>query len=159
MRPRASECYRGRTPDIVIYNRKSEQPPFTRPETVRKKILIIDDDAALRDVIKTVLSPVYKLKEAGTKAEGLALLPKFKPDLVILDVMLETKNSGFEAAREIKADPRFRNVKILMMTSIDQEAGIDYKSEAGDAAWLPVDEYAVKPVDPRNLLARVRGLL
>lgn len=124
-----------------------------------KKILIIDDDAALREVMKTVLSNSYELREAGTKAEGLAVLAKFKPDLVILDVMMESLKAGFEAAREIRADKKFRNVKILMMTNVDRETRIDYKSEAGDGAWLPVDDYVVKPVDPTTLLAKVQKLL
>ncbi len=124
-----------------------------------KKILIIDDDAALREVMKTVLAGPYNLREAGTKADGLALMATFKPDLVILDVMMESLNSGFEAAREIKADGKFRNVKILMITNVDRETRIDYKSEAGDASWLPVDDYVLKPVDPKTLLAKVQKLL
>ena len=54
-----------------------------------KKILVIDDDSALRDVMRAVLSSRYELREAGSKAEGLALLKTFTPDLVMLDVMME----------------------------------------------------------------------
>ncbi len=124
-----------------------------------KKILIIDDDSALREVMKTVLSPVYELREAGSKTEGLALLTTFHPDLVILDVMMESVTAGFEAAREIKADRKFKKTRILMMTNVDRDTHIDYKSEAGDQAWLPVDDYVLKPVDPKSLLAKVQSLL
>jgi DNA-binding response OmpR family regulator len=124
-----------------------------------KKILVIDDDAALREVMKTVLSGSYEVKEAGTKTEGLSVLAKFRPDLVILDVMMESVKAGFEAAREIRVNKKFKNVKILMITNVDKEMHIDYKSEAGDADWLPVDGYLQKPVEPKTLLARVRQLL
>jgi CheY-like chemotaxis protein len=124
-----------------------------------KKILIVDDDSALREVIKTVLSSAYELREAGSKAEGLSLLQKFHPDLVILDVMMESVKAGFEAAREIKANKKFKKIKILMMTNVDRDTHIDYKSEAGDEAWLPVDDYMLKPVDPKSLRAKVQKLL
>jgi two-component system phosphate regulon response regulator PhoB len=124
-----------------------------------KKILIIDDDSALRDVMKTVLSSRYELREAGSKAEGLALLKTFMPDLVMLDVMMESANAGFEAAREIKSDKKFKNVKILMITNVDRETSIDFKSEAGDKAWLPVDDYIVKPLDPKTLISKVQKLI
>jgi len=46
-----------------------------------------------------------------------------------------------------------------MITNVDKEMQIDYKSEAGDADWLPVDGYLQKPVEPKTLLARVREIL
>jgi CheY-like chemotaxis protein len=124
-----------------------------------KKILIVDDDADLRLVMKTTLSARYELREAGSKTEALGALKTFAPDCVMLDVMMETDSAGFELAREIKADPRFKNVKILMMTNMDKESKLDFKSEAGDPAWLPVDDYLVKPVDAKTLLAKVQKLI
>jgi CheY-like chemotaxis protein len=124
-----------------------------------KKILVIDDDSALRDVMRAVLSSRYELREAGSKAEGLALLKTFTPDLVMLDVMMESVNAGFDAAREIKSDKKFKNVKILMITNVDRETGMDFKSEAGDKSWLPVDGYIVKPIDPKALLSKVQKLI
>jgi CheY-like chemotaxis protein len=123
-----------------------------------KKILIIDDDAELRHMMKTVLSLKYDLREAGSKKEGLTALKKFAPDLVILDVMMETETAGFELAREIKSNKKSKQVKILMITSIDRKEQLDFKSEAGDAAWLPVDDYVVKPIEPQTLLLKVEKL-
>jgi CheY-like chemotaxis protein len=124
-----------------------------------KKILIIDDDRELRDVMTTVLSSAYECREAGSKKEGLAVLKTYKPDLVILDVMMESINAGFEAAREIKSNRKFKNVKIMVITNVDRKMGMDFKSEAGDTSWLPVDDYIVKPIDPKALISKVQKLI
>jgi CheY-like chemotaxis protein len=124
-----------------------------------KKILIVDDDAELRLVMKTALSAHYELREAGSKTEALKILKTFCPDLVMLDVMMETDTAGFELAREIRGDTKFKKVKILMMTNIDTQSNLDFKSEAGDPSWLPVDDYIVKPVGPKALLAKVKKLV
>jgi DNA-binding response OmpR family regulator len=124
-----------------------------------KKILIVDDDSTLREVMTTVLGSTYELREAGSKSEARGVLATFTPDLVILDVMMETDSAGFELSREIKADKKLKHVRILMATNVDKETNIDYKSEAGDKTWLPVDDYIVKPIDPKTLLAKVKKLL
>jgi CheY-like chemotaxis protein len=124
-----------------------------------KKILIIDDDKELRKVMTTVLSSAYECREAGSKKEGFAALKTFTPDLVILDVMMESINAGFDAAREIKANKKFKNVKIMVITNVDRKMGMDFKSEAGDKAWLPVDDYYVKPIDPKALISKVQKLI
>ena len=103
-----------------------------------KKVLIIDDDIDIREVLTTVLEGKYDLQEAGSREEGLQKLKEFKPDLVILDVMMERHDSGFELAREIKNREDLKDIKILMTTSIDDEMKMDFKKEAGKSDWLPV---------------------
>lgn len=122
-----------------------------------EKILIVDDDADLREAIESVLSGKYEVRTADGKASALALLQTYTPALVILDVMMETTSSGFELAREIKS--RAPAPRILMLTGVDKEMGIDFKSEAGDAAWLPVDDYITKPLQPALLLEKVAALV
>jgi CheY-like chemotaxis protein len=124
-----------------------------------KKVLIIDDDADLREAMKTVLSGVYELREAGSKKQALETLKTYTPDLVLLDVMMESNNAGFELAREIKSNKKLEAVKILMITGIDNVMKMDFKKEAGDKDWLPVDDYIVKPVEPKTLLSKIQKLL
>jgi two-component system alkaline phosphatase synthesis response regulator PhoP len=124
-----------------------------------KKILIIDDDAELRVAMKTVLGKAYELREAGSRKQALETMKTYRPDLVLLDVMMESNTTGFELAREIKGSARLKNAKILMITNIDREMNLDYKKEAGDKDWLPVDDYIVKPVEPKMLLSKVQKLL
>ena len=122
-----------------------------------KKVLIVDDDADIRDAIAAVLKGSYELQQAGTRAAAAQAFTKYKPDLVILDVMMDTMSTGFELAREMKKVTAAS--KILMLTSVDEKTSIDFKSEAGNADWLPVDDYLAKPVVPKTLLEKVKKLL
>jgi len=79
--------------------------------------------------------------------------------LLILDVMMATAEDGFEMARELKNDPQFKKMPILMLTAIKGRTGIDFKSSAGDRDWLPVDSFLDKPVEPQVLLAEIKRLL
>jgi two-component system OmpR family response regulator len=119
-----------------------------------KKILIVDDDPDIRDAIATVLKGTYQIQEAGSGDEAIKRLDSFKPDLVILDVMMETNSTGFDLARRIKK--LSTSPKILMLTGVDKEMNIDYKSEAGNPDWLPVDDYLTKPVMPKILIEKVK---
>lgn len=124
-----------------------------------KKILIVDDDPDLRDAIKTVLQNKYEMMEAGARDEVFQVLSGFRPDLIILDVMMDTTNTGFELSRELRKDEQLKNVKILMLTSVDEVTNIDFKSAAGDAEWLPVNDYLTKPIEPKILVSKVEALL
>jgi CheY-like chemotaxis protein len=124
-----------------------------------KKVLIIDDEPDTRDVLTTILEGKYDVKEAASREEGAKALKEFVPDLVVLDVMMEEYDSGFEMSREIKHDEQLKHAKILMLTSIDKKMKIDFKAEAGDPAWLPVDDYIVKPIKPKEFLAKVEELI
>ncbi len=124
------------------------------------KILIIDDDPDLVEAMKVVLeSQHYEVIVAKTGEEGLRKVKLEKPDLVILDVMMETSDRGFEVAREIKNNPQYKNTPVLMLTAIKEKSGLDFKNEAGDEDWLPVDDYVDKPLQPKELIAKVEKLL
>ncbi len=124
-----------------------------------KKVLIIDDDVDIREVLLTILEGKYELQEAGSREEGMKVLKEFRPDLVILDVMMERHDSGFEMSREIKNNDELKDTKILMTTSVDQEMKMDFKKIAGDADWLPVDDYICKPIDPKGFIPKVENLI
>lgn len=124
-----------------------------------KKVLIVDDDPDVRDVLTTFLEGQYDVKEATSREEGTQVLKEFIPELVVLDVMMEEYDSGFEMAREIKQNEPLKHVKILMLTSVDTEMNIDFKETAGDQYWLPVDDYVVKPINMEEFLAKVEELI
>lgn len=124
-----------------------------------KKVLIIDDDPDIRDVLSTILEGKYELKEAGSREEGIKAVKEFQPDLVILDVMMEKHDSGFDMARDIRNDAQLENTKILMSTNVDNEMKMDFKKIAGDPDWLPVDDYVVKPVDPKTITEKIERLI
>ena len=124
------------------------------------KILIIDDDPDIRESLKVVLeNKGHKVVSASNGQEGLEVTEKEDPDLIILDIMMETGDSGFDVARRIKNDKKRKNVPILMLTAIEEKTGLSFKKEAGDDVWLPVDAYVEKPIAPEDLVAKVEALL
>lgn len=125
-----------------------------------EKILIIDDDIDLVDAMKLVLeNKGYTVESAESGREGLDKLNIINPDLIILDVMMESGDSGFDAARTIRQNPNNKNIPILMLTAIKEKIGFDFSAEAGDTDWLPVDDYVEKPIQPDALLNKVEKLL
>ena len=126
----------------------------------KTKILVVDDDRDIRDSFQAILeSRQYSVVTAANKAQGLEKAKTEKPDLFILDVMMDTWQDGFDMARELKQDPEFKDTPILMSTGVKEKTGIDFKSVAGDADWMPVDGFLEKPVRPETLIAEVEKLL
>ena len=124
------------------------------------KILIIDDDPDITEAMKVVLETQNHLVSTAVNGtEGMEQIKNNTPDLIILDVMMDTPREGFALDRELKKDPLYKDIPILMVTSVKEKTGLDFKPEAGDAAWLPVDEFLDKPVRPEVLLEKVQMLL
>ena len=126
----------------------------------KAKIMIVDDDADYIYVVKTLLeNEQYVVVTAGDKTEGMEKIRAEKPDLAILDVMMNAWQDGFEMSRQLKKDPQFKNMPVLMLTAVENRTGIGFKSTAGDPTWLPVDVFLDKPVEPEVLLSEVKKLL
>ncbi len=130
-----------------------------------KRILMIDDDANLVSVIRTVLeSQGYEFHSAHTAAEGLERIREVHPHLIILDVIMEDFVAGFRVVSELRtAAPdspykRFENVPILMLTSVASKTTLDFSGRVG-TALLPVDVFLEKPVRPYVLLEHIEALL
>ena len=123
-------------------------------------ILIVDDDPDIVEAMRVVLeSRNHAVSSAGNGQEGLKKVREEKPDLIILDIMMETLDKGFDVARELKKDQSYKQIPILMLTAIKERIGLDFKTEAGDAVWLPVDDYCDKPLKPEELISKVDTIL
>ena len=123
-------------------------------------ILIIDDDPDIVEAMRIILeSRNHRVNISKSGEGGLKSAETDKPDLIILDVMMETISKGFEVARDLKKSQKNKNVPILMLTAIKERTGLDFKNEAGDEDWLPVDDYLEKPLEPQELLSKVEALL
>lgn len=119
----------------------------------KQKILVIEDDNDIRDLIKHNLSREgYDVTVTSEGEKGLAALEKNACDLVILDLMLPGMH-GLEVCRMIRANNDFRRTGILIVTAKDEEADIVSGLELG------ADDYLVKPFSVRVLLARARAVL
>lgn len=124
------------------------------------RILIVDDDPDIIEAMRVVLeNRGYQVDSALDGAKALERIAANKPDLLILDVMMTTPQEGFNLARQLKQDCQTANIPILMLTAVKQKTGIDFKPEAGDETWLPVEEYLDKPVRPDVLIQKVEALL
>jgi DNA-binding response OmpR family regulator len=128
-----------------------------------KRILLIDDDPDLRLAIRMPLEAAgYAISDADSIAAAKAAIPEIKPDLIVLDVMMETTTAGFQLALDVhNAGPQsefkeFRQTPIIMLTAIHTTTPLRF---APDEDYLPVQIFLEKPVDPQVLLAKVRELL
>jgi len=131
-----------------------------------KKILIVDDDVDLVSSLSQVLrSRGYETVAAHSAADGLKTLLAEKPDLVVLDVMMETDTAGFEAADQIRSSRptsryrEFRTVPIVILTAIGQVTHSRFSLDPGDNFLPGVEEFLTKPVDLDELLAKVGALV
>ena len=127
------------------------------------KILVIEDDA---DMVMAVRMPLevngYEVIAASTGEEGLQKVKVVDPDLIILDVMMETTTAGFQVSLELKSPDSdseyaaYRHIPILMLTAIHTTTSLRF---GPDEAYLPVDDFVDKPIDPDVLLEKVRTLI
>ena len=126
----------------------------------KAKVLIVDDDPDITEAMKVVLeNNNYVVSNAGGIEQAMENLKQELPDIIILDVMMNTPHDGFILSRQLKQDDNYKNIPILMLTGVQEKTGIDFKSAAGDESWLPVEEYLSKPVKPDVLLKKVEELL
>ena len=128
-------------------------------DAVKRKILIADDDPDIVEAMKTVLEAQgFAVQSAPNGQEALRKLRAEKPDLLILDVMMTTETEGFHVAYEIRDDEKLRGLPVLMLTAIEDKTGFKFSPE-DDEDYLPVEEFVTKPVEPEELVQRVKALI
>jgi CheY-like chemotaxis protein len=126
----------------------------------RARILIVDDDPDITEAMKVVLENAdYGVDSANDSEQAMELVKSTRPDLIIMDIMMNTLREGFLLSRELKNNPRYKHIPILMISAAKEKIGIDFKPAAGDEEWLPVEDFLDKPVMPDVLLEKVAGLL
>ena len=119
----------------------------------KSKIVVIEDEVDILEVINYNLSKEgFDVCSALDGEEGLALIKKEVPDLVLLDLMLPGLD-GIEICRKLKTDYSTRSIPIIMVTAKGEESDIVLGLGMG------ADDYMVKPFRPRELMARIRSVL
>ena len=117
---------------------------------MRKKVLVIDDEKSIRDIIGEYLTEEgFEFVEAPDGIRGLEIFRSLSPDLVILDVMMP-KMDGWKVCREIRSESV---TPVIMLTARGEEYDKLFGFELG------ADDYMVKPFSPRELIARVKAVL
>ena len=130
------------------------------------RILLVDDDRDLTDSLSQILRlKGYEVVVAYNGAEGLKKLLETKPDLVIMDVMMETDTAGFEAIYKIRSerpDSKFRDFKdipIIILTAIDQVTNSRFSLDQEESFLPGHNEFLTKPVDIDEFLQKIESCL
>jgi CheY-like chemotaxis protein len=121
-----------------------------------KSILLVDDDAVFSEAVAAVLESRYQVRTAANGTEAMEKISERKPDLIILDVMMDYISEGFDVARKLRQDSATEAIPIIMLTGVDQM--YNYRMEV-DESWVPCDRYMEKPVAPEKLLAEIESLI
>ncbi len=126
---------------------------------LQPKILIVDDDADFIEITKFALEGKgYRVFSAESGAEGWEQANREHPDLIIMDLMMESLDAGMALSQKIKS--RFPSIPILMLTSISRETGMDFTPQTEqDLKQLHVDDFSTKPIKAKSLLEKVEHLL
>ncbi|HNW44986.1 MAG TPA: response regulator [Elusimicrobiales bacterium] len=122
-------------------------------------VLLVDDDIHLLEANTIVLSAnKHQVTHAHSGVEARELLKTLRPDLVVLDVMMEDFDSGFELAKYISAS--FPDLPMIMLTGVYEYMDDAWKQAFDeDKSWLPVHRFMEKPVSPTVLLYEIESLL
>ena len=124
-----------------------------------KKILVVDDEKRLVTLVSEYLiQSGFRVVSAYDGREALELARQEKPDLIILDLMMEKHDAGFSFSQQIKTDPLFKAIPILMVTSVAEATGYRFSLQ-DDGYWMKTDDFLDKPVMPEVLIGRVEKLL
>ena len=126
---------------------------------MKKKIVIVDDDEVIGKYLKKFLeNNGYTTNIADDGKKGIDLIKKEKPDLILLDVMMETLYSGFEVYRKLKLDSDLKTIPIIGISGMSDEIDVRF-DPARDAEYFSPDEFLEKPVDKELLLKKIDKLI
>jgi two-component system response regulator ResD len=138
-----------------------------KPGAAPARILLVDDDRDLVDIMRLVLEQHgYSVLAAHNAADGFQLAQEERPDLLILDVMMPEGTEGFHLVWKLRArpEPWFQRVPIIMLTAVHQRTPLRFYPEASDGHYSPgqyleVAEFLDKPVEPTDLIRTVERVL
>jgi CheY-like chemotaxis protein len=126
-------------------------------------ILIVDDDPDIVLAVRTTLESVgHKVFDALNGEEGIRKVQEVEPDLIILDVMMDTTTEGFQLALQLRSpDPgsplaAYSDVPIMILSALHSTTDLRF---GPDETYLPVDDFIDKPIDPDDLIDKVASLL
>ncbi len=120
------------------------------------KIIIIDDNPDFLFTMETFLTRNgFEVVTADDGKKGVELVEKERPNLVLLDIMMESVYSGLEVCKKLRMNPELKKIPIIGISGIGDELGVRL-DRWGDDDYFSVDEYFEKPVDRERLLERIK---
>ncbi len=126
-----------------------------------KKILLIDDDPDLQEGQRIFLvGQGYEVQTASGAEEGLEVLKRFTPNLILVDLMMEHYDAGFVFCAKVRENPEFAEVPIIMQTGARDKLGFSPDSYDEKArSWMKADRILTKPVPLEDLLKTIEQYL
>ncbi|MEW6334828.1 MAG: response regulator [Thermodesulfobacteriota bacterium] len=126
---------------------------------MKKKILVVDDDLDLLEQMTAMLTAFgYEVTAAEGSAAAEDAILKTRPDLAILDLMMEEKDSGFVLSHQLKKV--YPETPVILLTSVAGTAGLSFATQQPDArSWIKVDAIMDKPVRREQLRSELNRLL
>ena len=125
----------------------------------KKRILIVDDDFDFAAAIARILTTAnYDVEKAGSLQEGLKAIQKREPDLILLDVMMEKYDDGFNMCYDLKHDELYKHIPVIMITAVTEVTGLKFNPDT-DGEYLQAEGYLRKPIKAELLLERIASLV
>ena len=122
-------------------------------ETAKRRVLIVDDEPNIVTALEFLLERRgYEVRVATNGEEAVALVESFRPDVMLLDVMMP-KRSGYDVCQRVRERPDMQHVKIVMLSAKGREA------EVSKGLSLGADLYITKPFSTQELVERIDALL
>lgn len=110
------------------------------------KLLVVDDNTEVRNLLRLTLSfGDYSIREASNGVDALNLIREWRPDIVLLDIMMPGEKDGLQVCREVKQDEEIKDTFIAMLTARGQKQDMQEGNDAG------ADAYLIKPFSPMEL--------
>jgi DNA-binding response OmpR family regulator len=127
------------------------------------RILVIDDDPDFLEAVTPILNSAnYEVSTAKNPEEGKTKILRLKPDLILLDIMMDSLFDGFSLCHQVKTSKEFKEVQdtpIIHVSAVKEMTGSRFQFQGGDQGMCAPDDYIDKPVKPEDLLARIEQLL
>lgn len=130
----------------------SYEEEYLEGESAKELMLLVEDNQELREFLRSIFAPMYRVVEASDGMEGASKALKYLPDIIISDVMMPEKD-GIEMTRELRADMTTSHIPIILLTA---KTTIESKLEGLEYG---ADDYITKPFSATYLQARVENLL
>lgn len=132
---------------------QAPNPPNHETFVPQSTVLVVDDNPQNVELLQAYLESLpVRVVTAADGVEALEKVAENNPDLILLDIMMP-RMSGFQVCRNLKSDPKTRDIQILMVTALNELGDIEQAAECG------TDDFVSKPVNKFELLTRVKSLL
>jgi len=126
----------------------------------KPKILVVDDDIDYVESTAAILEANgYDVVAAYDGKEGFDIAKSELPQLILVDLMMNTINEGYDLVRSVRSDKRFDAVPLIMISSAHQVEAFKNANFVPDEVWFPIDMFLDKPVDKDTLLKNVSKVL